>query len=227
MTIIRDAAGQPVRTVATIENISERKRWVETLRESELFANAVVDALSAQLAILSDDGTIIAVNKSWRAFATANSPAESTLNVCEGANYLAVCESASGPDSEEAVAMADGIRAVMSGKQTEFLLEYPCHSPNKERWFTGRVTRFSGDGDRRVVIVHDNITERKRAEALLLHEQALYKDLLNTIPPGVYRLRMRPAAMWNEQNWRTGRAYGRQSPRAFRDHRASRARRHG
>jgi PAS domain S-box-containing protein len=63
--------------------------------------------------------------------------------------------------------MAAGIRAVMTGQKTEFHLEYPCHSPQQQRWFIGRATRFTGAGPVRVVMAHENITERKQAETEL------------------------------------------------------------
>ena len=48
-----------------------------------------------------------------------------------------------------------------------------------------------------------DITQRKQSEALLLREQGLYKDLVNTIPAGTYRLRMKPATGWNGNSEKT------------------------
>ena len=75
-----------------------------------------------------------------------------------------VCEQSRGECAEEAPAVARGIRAVMAGETEEFRLEYPCHSPREKRWFIVRVTRFGAEGARRIVIAHENITERKQAE---------------------------------------------------------------
>ena len=46
-------------------------------------------------------------------------------------------------------------------------MEYPCHSPATRRWFVLRVTRFSAPGPARLVVAHEDITERKRAEEAL------------------------------------------------------------
>ncbi len=129
---------------------------------SDRFASSIVDALSAHVAILDETGTIIAVNRASRAFAEANPPIAS--NVFEGANYLRVCETADGPNADQAAAIAGGIRDVMSGREQDFALEYPCHSAEEERWFIARVTRFRGEGPMRVVVAHENITARRRAE---------------------------------------------------------------
>ena len=112
--------------------------------ESERFARATIDALSAHICVLDENGIILAVNQAWRVFAEANPPI--TQNVLEGANYLAVCDAASGEDADIAHAFAAGLRAVIQGERDEFSLEYPCHSPTVQRWFNGRVTRLPAPG---------------------------------------------------------------------------------
>jgi signal transduction histidine kinase len=64
----------------------------------------------------------------------------------------------------EAAAVVCGIRAVMANQQSEFRLEYPCHSPREQRWFLMRVTRFGEEGPVRLVVAHENITDRVQAE---------------------------------------------------------------
>ncbi|MDP3590031.1 MAG: PAS domain S-box protein, partial [Methylobacter sp.] len=56
-----------------------------------------------------------------------------------------------------------GIEAVLAGEQETFYLEYPCHSPNQQRWFYMKVSPLQGSR-RGVVVSHKNITERKKAE---------------------------------------------------------------
>ena len=142
-------------------DITERKAMEDALRKSKQFLSATIDALSAHICVLDNTGTIIAVNRAWRDFAMANPPLPK--NYLEGDNYLSVCDSATGNDAGEAKAFAAGLRAVMSGERKEFSMEYPCHSPTINRWFFGRVTRFSGK-DTLSVVAHEDITERKRAE---------------------------------------------------------------
>ncbi len=137
--------------------------------EANRIVRATLDSLSAQIALVDASGEIFLTNEAWRRFARANGtpPRE----VYEGANYLAVCDSAGSAGSEDAAAFADGLRSVLDGRLEEFAMEYPCHSPTEERWFVARATRFlAGDGVAEgAVVAHENITERKLAEEATAH----------------------------------------------------------
>ncbi len=166
-------------------DITVRKVMESALQESERFTKATLDALSTNIAILDESGTILAVNRAWREFAESNSSAPHEL-VHVGINYLSVCQTSGGPNSEEAPAMAAGIQAVMSGERKDFSLEYPCHSPTERRWFNARVTRFLGQGDLRVVVAHENITERILAEEKLRNHETILNLIIDTAPQTIF-----------------------------------------
>jgi PAS domain S-box-containing protein len=157
--------GKCVGLVVNWRDITERKRAEEALRNSKQFLRSTLDALSAHIAILDEHGTIITVNAAWVRFAVGNHFMGGDSGV--GDNYLKVCDAAAGRFSEEAAAVASGIRAVMSGQREEFQVEYPCHGPQENRWFIVRGSRFGGDGPVRVVVAHENVTVRRRAEESL------------------------------------------------------------
>ena len=177
-----DENGQTVALVGIARDITERKLNERALRDSQEFAQSTIDALASHVCVLNEAGTIIAVNRAWRDFAAANRRVDSdgvrfdskdTVCFGEGVNYLAVCEQASGPEASEAAEFAAGIRAVLQCERGEYSAEYACPSPSEERWFIGRVTRFSSKGLPRILIEHINISERKLAEeALRLASQA-------------------------------------------------------
>jgi PAS domain S-box-containing protein len=148
----------------------EQKRAAVAERESHRFLQSTLDALSNHIAVLDEAGEIIAVNQAWRQFAEENDGSAISCGI--GANYLEVCERANGAWAEEAPAMVRGIRAVIASRDATFSIEYPCHSPTEERWFNVCVTRFAGAGPIRVVVAHENVTERKQAERLILTSEA-------------------------------------------------------
>ena len=165
------------------ELINERKHAEERLYESERFSKATLDALSEHICVVDEKGTVVFVNRAWREFADANPPLVPDYGL--GVNYLAVCDAATGTDAPIAHKFSQGIREVMEGKTEEWSAEYPCHSPNKEHWFICRVTRFWGQGPMRLVISHQNITERKQAEELLHASEEQYRKLVAASPDGI------------------------------------------
>jgi two-component system sensor histidine kinase TtrS len=128
-------------------------------------AQTVLDALAAQVAVIDEAGEIVSVNQAWREFAKTNAGDPQAMS--EGANYLAVCDEAEGPDSHWAHQAATGLRLVVSGAERQFYLEYPCDSPTESRWFILRGTPCHSQGQRFVVVSHDDITQRKHAEQRL------------------------------------------------------------
>ncbi|MBI5843565.1 MAG: PAS domain S-box protein [Deltaproteobacteria bacterium] len=166
-----DEKGVFAGSFAMFTDITQRRIIEDSLKESERFARATLDGLSGGIAILDQHGRIEAVNESWRKFARENDGIPQ--KVCEGANYLEVCENAQNRDYEGAGQFAQGIRKVLSGDLIEYSQEYPCHSVREQRWFIGRVTRFPGQGQARAVVSHENITTRKQAEEALRQKSAV------------------------------------------------------
>jgi PAS domain S-box-containing protein len=169
----RNNAGEIIGTFGVSKNITAIKETEAQLIESKQFLQSTLDALSAHIAILDETGNVIAVNAVWKNFAAQNKFLGSHYGV--GTNYLQLCEAATGDCASEAPQVAAGIRSVLARRRAEFHQEYPCHSPQEERWFVVRVTRFECAGPVRVVVAHENVTERKRAEAELhrAHQELL------------------------------------------------------
>jgi diguanylate cyclase (GGDEF)-like protein len=162
----------------SIHHAIERARALEALRQSTLFLQNTLDALSPHIAILDESGTVIAANAAWRRFADRNGFRGSNYGI--GANYLDVCDRASVDGANEAAAVAVGIREVLARKRDDFCLEYPCHSPHEQRWFLARVTPFAALTPPCVVVQHENVTPLKRAEeALRASEEKIRHNALH------------------------------------------------
>ena len=124
----------------------------------------VMDSISAHVAILDKQGVIVETNRAWRRFA-ADAGASDPTSL--GMNYLAVSDKAARDGDPDAQAAAEGIRAVMRGEVTEFLHDYPCHSPAGSHWFYLRAIRLSGSGPLKIIISHEEITALKLAQEQL------------------------------------------------------------
>lgn len=153
----------------TQSKIAERK-----LRESEAFNSGVLNSLSSHIAVIDSAGTIVAVNESWKRFAHDNGDS-TLLNTGVGSNYYHVCEKSALALEPGASDALNGIKDVMNGVKPDYYLEYPCDSPTEKRWFGLTILKF-GSSDPMVVVSHQNISERKRAEQNLQQSESRLKQ---------------------------------------------------
>jgi diguanylate cyclase (GGDEF)-like protein/PAS domain S-box-containing protein len=148
----------------TFQDITERVQAQAALRDSEYFVKGILDSLTSQIAVLDENGVIVAVNEAWRKFARENDSPESTDYL--GINYLSVCQSAMRQGDTVADQVDLGIRAVLNGTRSQFTTEYPCASPAQQLWFS--ITVVPQHRPRQgVIVIHQDITERKQAEQAL------------------------------------------------------------
>ncbi len=166
-----DKKEQSTEPVSPTSDPPRRPEKAHLLRGEDL-GLAILDALSAQIAVLDQAGGIVTVNESWQRFARENGnesswpiPATSV-----GINYLAVCQSSAAPDSTSALQAHDGIKAVLSGRTPSFTLEYGCHAGQQQRWFRMSVTPLEGGA----VIAHTDFTEFKQAEEAVRRQEEFF-----------------------------------------------------
>lgn len=169
--------------IGTVRDVTERVRAQQALLESESFTRATMDALLANICVLDEAGTIVAVNQAWRDFAAANGVDSATVS--EGTNYLAVCAAATGAERSTAEAFAEGFRRIALGDTDRFSLEYPCHSPQRQRWFMASANRFMVGASLRVAVTHVDITQRVQAEQKVQAQKERAEALLEAAPDPV------------------------------------------
>ena len=163
--------------------IKIRLQTEQSMDASRKFFESVLDAQSAQIGVLDAEGCILTVNDSWRRFGAGN--VWSGENLVVGLNYLAACDTASQRGDCDAGALAQGIREVVAGTRVEFHYEYPCPDPNSGRWFVVHVTRMLDRDHRQIVVVHENISERKQAEEKISRNEAWLRGLIETTQDAV------------------------------------------
>ncbi len=121
-----------------------------------------IDALTDQIAVINEQGRIVMVNKAWREFASRNGG--DLARVCEGVDYLAVCDRAAATGCQDARRSVQLMREVLQGVRASADFEYPCHSPGEERWFCVKITTLDHAHDAALVLAHENVTGLKRAQ---------------------------------------------------------------
>ena len=137
-----------------------RRRAEAVLDESRRFLQSTLDSLTTRIAIIDGRGVIVAVNEAWRNF-------DEPPGV--GSDYLSADGRASGDAAEATRAAAAGIRDVLERRRDTFSAEVP----EGGGWFAVRATRFESGREVRVVVAHEDVTERRRAEEAKRAAEAL------------------------------------------------------
>lgn len=101
--------------------------------------------------LLDASGVIIYANEGWKAFARQSGLTVPNYGI--GENYLRFCAFA---DSQSA-RIVEGITQLLAGKIDCFSLIYPCHAPDRRRWFLLLGFPYL-KGASRVALLHIDIT---------------------------------------------------------------------
>ena len=119
---------------------------------------AAFDAAPSSMAILDAEGRIVAVNRCWEQFSTENGGEKGAYL---GAKYLHMV-----PTGVDVVLdrIHRRLARLIDGHDRVMELEYPCHSPDRKRWFLMRALRFHGNGQESILVIHTDITARRLAE---------------------------------------------------------------
>ena len=169
-----------------VRDITEQLQTAWALQVAAKQVQAVGDSVLDHLAVLDAQGVITAVNASWRQFAADNAGADKggLAGTGVGADYLGVLRNAVGAGSEDTVAIADGISGVLAGSLPNYTMEYPCHSPQEQRWFRMLVTplRLASGG---AVVVHSEVTQRHQAEVAVRGLAEQYRSMVSVLDTGI------------------------------------------
>lgn len=154
-----------------LRDITERRkaadRLEQTYRENRLLTQrmaAILDTLPANIALLDGEGFVIDVNLAWKRFADDNGYNGKNYGI--GLNYLSAAGGVNGQAGRDGLLVASGIKEVLNGARGQFMHEYPCHSPQVERWFRMVVTPLQDREQAGAVVMHIDISELRRLEAI-------------------------------------------------------------
>ncbi len=138
-------------------DITARKRAENDLLKSTRFLLSSINSIESPIAIIDEIGTIVHTNISWNSMKD-KSPffgPEFAL----GLNFLESCSASTLQKTKNAPDIINGIFAVIAGKLDHYHAEYYY----KGSWFGIKITSFEAGGAK-TVIIHENITDRKKNE---------------------------------------------------------------
>jgi two-component system CheB/CheR fusion protein len=134
--------------IVSVIDVTEVKRGEERLQH-------ILDSIPSSIAVLGADGTIVQTNAEWARFAEINDAPPALVSGI-GLNYVATCMAAT--DDPMAHAVGRGLRELLAGKRDRFELQYPCHSPDKQRYFLLQATALTDTVPRGALVQHFDIT---------------------------------------------------------------------
>lgn len=136
------------------------------------------DATPHSMAVLDERGVVLRVNKAWREVMVSSN----ALSAGPGSDYLGVCDATTGPDADDARAVATGIRDVLAGRTPWFSHDYGCEIRAKGlHWFTVEGSALEGPGPERMVVSHIDITRAIAARQVIEERDSILAVLLEAI----------------------------------------------
>lgn len=183
--------------VLTMVDITDLKAAISAAQNSSQYAQVILNSLSAHIAVLDREGTIVSVNRAWEEFSVRNGGSPQATDV--GTNYLEVCRTAAGYNTQGAQESYLGLRALLNSEIDRFDLEYPCHSADEDRWFIMRAVPLNA-GEGRIVVSHIDITERKQSENALSHINDRLELAMLTHPVALFEHNLALQYTWIRNN---------------------------
>jgi len=153
------------------EEIASRKQ----VEDAAMLLQGTIDALPARMAVLDEFGVVTAVNRAWNAFAGIGR--DIGVYCAVGENHVDLCKKA-GATAGDGLRIARRLEQLLVGRAREVRHLYPCDTPDGARWYQMRASRFEVDGANRIVIVHEDVTEIRRADD---ERRELGTQLLHTL----------------------------------------------
>jgi PAS domain S-box-containing protein len=145
-------------------------RSQESLSHQTKLLRSVLNAYPANVALLGVDGEIVEVNQAWIQYSRENGIAKNFE--FGGRNYLDYAL-----DDVRA-----GLKGVLKGSAGTFSTEYPCHSPEKQRWY--RMIALPLDPG--AVVLHVDVTDHFLAAEALQRSEEHYRTLFQCHPHPVW-----------------------------------------
>lgn len=141
---------------------------------------SIFNSLPGNAVVIDSVGKIAKTNLNWNEFAISNGI--DAGNEWIGQNYLEVCKKLTGITNEKSAEACIRIKAILSGEESDFELDYQGQKSGEPQWFRMQASGFEFEGSFFATIIHEDITERVEAEKKLRQSEALFRGLMEQSP---------------------------------------------
>lgn len=166
VSLLRDCQEQPLYYISQVQDISDRKRAEEILRQSEAMNRAICNALPDLIVRMSVDGTFLDVKPA------KDFPLIKPVEVMQGANVRDIL-----PLEAAERRLVTTQRALQTDEIQ--IYEAPLRINDQTYWQESRIVPLTAD---EVLVVIRDISTRKRAEAALRQTEERNRAIISAIP---------------------------------------------
>ena len=171
MTVVRDEGGRPIRTVATIEDITERKKAAEELSKSKQVIEGILDAIPVR--VFWKDKNLV--------YLGCNAIFARDAGFVDPKDVIGKDDYQMGWRDQAELYRADDFQVIGSGRP-KILKEEPQTTPDGKTitLLTSKSPLRDSNGDVSGVLgTYMDITELKRAEEALRDREEIYRTIVN------------------------------------------------
>ena len=184
VSLVRETSVEPAYLIAVIEDISQRKRAEEALRMSEVRFRTVIEQSPLSTQVLSPDGRTLRVNRAFEGLWGL------TLGDLEGYNMLEdrqLVEKGIMPHVRKGFGGEPAAIPPIAYDPEETIPGLSDHG-EPERWVGAFIYPVKDEAGevREVVLVHEDVTERKRAEETLRESEERYRAVVEQAGEGIF-----------------------------------------
>ncbi|HEX2254672.1 MAG TPA: PAS domain S-box protein [Thermoanaerobaculia bacterium] len=192
-------SGEVAGMYGVVQDISERKQLEQSLRDSEARFRGLMEQAPFSVQVFAPDGRTVRVNRAWEDLWGV------TLDQIEGYNILV-------DQQLEAHGVLPLIHRAFAGEPTS--IPAVRYNPNEAipdqtrhadpvRWVAAVAypLKDAAGAVREVVLVHDDVTARRRAEAALRESEEKLRLLADTIPQLAWMAAPDGNVFWYNRRW--------------------------
>ncbi len=155
--------------------MSSKPDFAELNLEDAELVRKVLDSLTSAVAVIGDDGTILASNRSWQQCTLPAADGLAGLEV--GDNFLETCHDQSASDPAVGEHVAEGARRVLSGRAPRFEVQFVVPTAEGDRWFLLVVSHLADVG---AVISRTETTTHRSVQSAV--DDLAFHDPLTRLP---------------------------------------------